>query len=124
MLRIQDVRNSDHRPFTPLYLLTGNESTDTQQGAYVQCGYFLPIPGLEKKLEIVGRVGGVSTLAGKQHGDWDYGGGLNYYIDGHRVKLQTDITKVTEAPISAPAYSMANVNDSILVWRVQLQVAF
>ena len=124
VLRILDVRNSDHRPFTPLYLLTGNESTDTQQGAYVQCGYFLPIPGLEKKLELVGRVGGVSTLAGRQEGNWDYGGGLNYYIDGHRVKLQTDVTKVTESAISNPAYSLANVNDSVFVWRVQLQVAF
>jgi len=124
VIRILDVRNADHLPFTPLWRLTQDGSTVTQHGAYVQCGYFLPIPGLEKKLEIVGRVGGVSTLSGDQEGTWDYGGGLNYYIDGHRVKLQTDVTKVSEAPISNSAYSLANVNDDVLVWRVQLQVAF
>jgi len=124
VIRIQDVRSADHAPYTPLFLLTSDDSTGVQHGAYLQCGYFLPIPGLENKLEVVGRIGGTSVLAGGQEGTWDYGGGLNYYIEGHKVKLQTDVTKVSEVPISSPGYSLANVNDDALIWRVQLQVAF
>ena len=33
-------------------------------GAYLQMGYFLPIAGLEDKLEAVVRVGGISVLNG------------------------------------------------------------
>jgi len=124
VIRIQDVRNATHFPFTPLYQLTGDDSTNVQHGAYVQCGYFLPIPGLERKLEAVARVEGVSTLAGGQEGTWMYTGGLNYYIQGNKVKLQTDVTKISEVPISSSSYGLANVNDDALIWRVQLQVAF
>jgi hypothetical protein len=124
VLRILDVRDGAHSPFTPLFLLTGDSSTNAQQGGYVQAGYFLPIPGFERKLEVVARVGGVSALSGGQEGTWDYAGGLNYYIDGHRVKLQTDITKVSESATSSGSYSLANVNDDALIWRLQFQVAF
>jgi hypothetical protein len=124
IVRIQDVTAADHAPFAPLFLATGDSSTNAAQGAYVQAGYFLPIPGWERKFELVTRIGGTSAIANGQEGQWDYAGGFNYYIDGHRIKLQTDVTKVTEAPISYPTYSLANVNDSALIWRVQLQVAF
>jgi hypothetical protein len=123
-IRLLDVRDAAHAPYTPLFLFTGDDQTRSLQGAYVQAGYFLPIPGFERKLEVVGRVGGVSTLSGGEEGTWDYGGGLNYYIDGHRVKLQTDVTKVSENAIASPNYSLANVNDDALIFRVQLQVAF
>ena len=49
---------------------------------------------------------------------------LNYYFEGHNVKLQTDVTKIYEVPISDSYASLANVNDDALIWRVQLQVAF
>jgi phosphate-selective porin OprO and OprP len=124
VLRLLDVRDADHAPYTPLFLLTGDDSTNAQHGGYVQAGYLLPIPGFERKIEVVGRVGGVSALSGGQEGTWDYGGGINYYIEGHRVKLQMDITKVSEAAFSNATYSLANVNDDALIWRVQLQVAF
>jgi hypothetical protein len=124
VIRLLDVRDGVDPPWTPLYQLTTDGSTNAQQGGYVQAGYFLPIPGLEKKLELVARIGGVSALAGGQEGAWEYAGGVNYYIQGHRVKLQMDVTKVTEAPISSATYSLANVNDDALIWRVQLQVAF
>jgi hypothetical protein len=124
VVRLLDVRDAERAPFTPLFLLTGDGSTNAQHGAYVQCGYFLPIPGFERKFEVVGRVGGVSALAGGQEGTWDYGGGLNYYIQGHKVKLQTDVVKVSENAISSGQYSLANVNDDALIFRVQLQVAF
>jgi hypothetical protein len=90
----------------------------------MQLGYLLPIPGLEDKIEAVARVGGISTLANGQEGTWEYGAGFNYYIEGNDVKLQTDVVKVSEAPISSGYSSLANVNDDVLVFRVQLQVAF
>ena len=85
----------------------------------------LPLPGaLSRKIEVVGRVGGVASVGPGSEGSWEYAGGLNYYIRGHAVKLQTDITKIYESTISSGTSSLANVNDDALIWRVQLQVAF
>lgn len=123
-LRLLDVRSSDHAPYTPLFLLTGEQSTTAQHGGYLQAGYLLPIPGLENKIELVSRVGGISALASGQEGSWEYAGGVNYYIDGNRVKLQADMVKIYELPTSSATYSYANVNDNPLIFRVQLQVAF
>ena len=124
VLRIVDPRRANRNPITPWTLLTGQDSTTVQHGAYLQVGYFLPIPSLDNKLEAVARVGGISTLASGQEGTWEYGAGLNYYIDGNNVKLQADMMKVTEAPISNPYTGLANVNDDVLLFRVQLQFAF
>jgi uncharacterized coiled-coil protein SlyX len=123
-LRLLDVTWGEHEPFAPLYAATGDGSTNAQHGGYVQAGYFLPIPGWEKRLEVVARVGGISALSGGQEGAWEYAGGLNYYIRGHNVKLQMDATKVSEAPVADSYTTLANVNDDALVFRVQLQVAF
>ncbi|MFQ5805664.1 MAG: porin [Phycisphaerae bacterium] len=124
ILRILDPRRAGRRPFTPWWLLTRQGDTTLMHGAYVQAGYFVPIPGLDKKLEAVARVGGISTLANGQEGAWEYAGGLNYYIAGNNVKLQADVTKITEVPISSSVSSLANVNDRPLIFRVQLQVKF
>lgn len=123
-LRMVDPRRAYRQPFTPFSLLTGEESTVAQHGGLLSVGYFLPIPGMEKKLEVVGRVGGISTLSEGQEGVWEYAVGMNYYIEGNNVKLQTDVTRVYEAPISSSYNSLANVNDDALIFRVQLQVAF
>jgi len=123
-LRIVDPRRAGRSPFTPWWLLTGQADTTTMHGGYLQVGYFLPIPGLENKLEGLARVGGMSTAANGRESAWEYAVGLNYYFNGHNAKLQTDLTKVTEAPISTDKGSLANVNDDALVWRVQLQVGF
>lgn len=122
-LQMVDPRHVGRTPFTPLALLTGEGETTTNQGAYVQTGYFLPIPGLEKKLELVARVGGVRTTAGDTEGVWTYAGGVNYYFQGNRVKLQTEVERVYEVPLSAGG-TFANANDDALVFRVQLQVWF
>jgi hypothetical protein len=103
---------------------SGSRADTVQHGAYVQAGYMLPIPGLENQIEWVARVGGVSTLARGQEGTWEYATGFNYYIKGHDVKLQFDMTKVSEVPISDSYSSLANVNDDALIFRVQLQLAF
>lgn len=124
ILRLVDPRRAWRQPFTAWWRMTGQDATTVQHGAYVQAGYFLPIPGMEKKLEVVARVGGVSALASRQEGSWEYSGGLNYYLKGDKVKLQTDLTRIYEVPINSTHYSLANVNDNALIWRVQLQVAF
>lgn len=125
ILRIQDVRRAGRTPYTPLWLLTGDDSTNVQHGAYVGAGYFLPIPGFEKRIEAVTRIGGISTLAGGQEGTWEYTGGINYYLaGGSKTKLQFDVTKVSEVPISNSASSLATVNDDALVFRVQMQMSF
>lgn len=123
-LRFIDIRQAWDRPFAPLWRLTGEESTTNSMGAYAQAGYFLPIPGMEKKLEAVARIGGMTTNIGGYEGSWEYAAGMNYYIKGHWLKLQTDLTKIYESPISASDESLPNVNDDALVWRVQLQVLF
>ena len=123
--RFVDVRRAWRAPFTPLWVLTSEEKTTAEHGAYLQLGYFLPIPGHEKKLEAVARVGGFAANAGPggYEGTWMYSGGVNYYFEGNKVKLQADVTKISEVPISANSW-LANVNDNALIWRVQLQVAF
>ena len=123
IVRIVDVRQAS-RPFAPLFILTADGSTTVMHGAYLQMGYFLPIPGHEKKIEAVARVGGISVLNGGQEGTWEYAAGLNYYIHGNSVKFQTDVTKISEVPISSSSNSLANVNDDALIWRIQLQFAF
>lgn len=124
VVRLVDVRRGDSRPFAPRYLLTGDGATVADQGAYVQAGYLLPLPGLEDRLEAVARVGGVSTLGGGQEGTWEYAGGLNYYLAGDAAKLQFDVTKISEAPRSSSPTGLANANDDALLFRVQLQLAF
>lgn len=124
IMRVVDPRRAGRQPFTPWWLLTRQGDTTVQHGAYLQVGYFLPIPGLDNKLEAVARVGGISALANGRDACWEYAGGLNYYIEGQNVKLQADITKVDEAPISSGYKSLANVNDDALIFRVQLQLTF
>jgi len=124
MVRFMDVKRAWRQPFTPLWLLTGEDGNPVNHGAYLQLGYFLPIPGLDKQLEVVARTGAISAMANGTEGAWEYGAGLNYYLQGNNVKLMTDVTKIDEAPTVSPYSSMANVNDDILMWRVQLQVAF
>jgi phosphate-selective porin OprO/OprP len=124
ILRMIDPRRAGRQPFASWWLMTRQGDTTVQHGAYLQMGYFLPVPGLERKLEAVARVGGISTLANGQEGAWEYAGGLNYFIHKDKVKLQADVTKVTEVPISSNGASLANVNDRPLIFRVQLQVKF
>lgn len=124
VVRIVDIRAAASAPYTPLFQLTGDDSTNVYHGGYLQCGYFLPIPGWERKFEVVGRVGGISAANGGREGTWEYAGGVNYYIEGHNVKLQCDVTKITELPTTGVDYSYANVNDSPLIFRVALQMSF
>ncbi len=97
--------------------LSGHGNATHQQGGYIQLGYIIP----KTKLEIVGRLGGVWD--NDDDHCWEYGAGLNYYIKGHDLKLQADVTRVSEVPISA-SRSNLELNDEITMIRVQLQAAF
>lgn len=119
-LRLIDPRRGD----APFALLTGQDSTVAQHGAVLSGGYFLPIPGLERQLELVARVGGMSALAEDREGTWEYAAGLNYFVEGESVKLQADVTRINQVPITSSYSSLANVNDDALIIRIQMQVAF
>jgi len=45
---------------------------------------------------------------------WEYAGGVNWYFRGDDVKLQADVTKVSEVPITSSPHTLANVNDDAL----------
>jgi hypothetical protein len=119
-VRITDVRTDT----APYFQLTGDDSTNTYYGGYLQMGYLLPIPGWEDKFEVVGRLEGIGGVDNASEGVWIYTAGFNYYIDKNNVKLQTDVTKLSAAPLSSSTYSLANVNDDALIWRVQLTMSF
>jgi hypothetical protein len=122
VLRLVNPRNE--HPLAPWTQLTGWRNTTAQHGAYVQCGYMLPIPGLQRKLELVARVGGISARANGVEGTWEYVGGVNWYFRGDDVKLQVDVTKVSEVPFTSSPHSLANVNDDAFIFRAQFQLAF
>jgi len=102
----------------PWLLATGSDDTVHQQGAYVQAGYFI----VPEKLEVVARLGGVWDI--DEDSTWEYAGGVNYYLKGHNLKLQADVTKITELPVTSRNANFINQNDDILMWRIQLQAAF
>ena len=77
IIRMVDPRRAGRRPYSAWWLATNQGETTVQQGAYLQLGYFLPIPGLENKLEAVTRIGAISALANGQEGSWEYSAGMN-----------------------------------------------
>ncbi len=123
-VRFLDPRRAGRRPFTPYWLLTREGDTTSFYGGYLQVGYFLPIPGLERRLELAARVEGVGGIDPGNEGCWMYTAGVNYFFHGRNVKLQFDISRIEEAPISSSVYGIANVNDQAILARMQLQVAF
>lgn len=91
-------------------------------GWFAQVGWLVPkIP-----LEIVGRYGFVRNIRGADRSAivWrdEVGGGLNYYIYGHWLKLQLDYFRLYGAD-QGPSYASAarHGNDRM---RLQLQVSF
>ncbi len=113
-LRMIDVKNNT----APLALLSRRDATRHQQGGYVQAGYFI----VPEKLEAVARVGGVWDIEGDNV--WEFAGGMNYYIRGHNLKIQADVTSISELPVRSGAANFYNINDDIVMFRMQLQAAF
>jgi len=123
-VRMLDPRRAGRRPFTPFWLMTREGDDSNFYGGYLQVGYFLPIPGFEKKIEAVARVEGLGGVDPGDEGVWMWTAGVNYFIEGSRVKLQADVSRISEVPITSNTYGLANVNDEALIWRVQLAFAF
>jgi hypothetical protein len=97
---------------------TGKSDATHQQGGYIQTGYFV----IPKKVEAVARLGGVWDNDGDDV--WEYAFGLNYYPwRTHNFALQTDFTRIAEAP-SRSASANWSTNDEINMLRVQLVLAF
>lgn len=104
--------------FSPWFAGTGKGGTIHQQGGYWQAGYFV----VPQKVELVARLGGIWDFGGD--GMWEYAGGVNYYIRGHNLKLQADITSINEVPVRASRLDFLNQNDDIVMFRLQLQASF
>lgn len=119
-----DVRRAGRRPFAPYWLATRSGGDDNFYGGYVQMGYMLPIPGFENKIEIAGRIEGLGGVDPGNQGIWMYTAGVNYFIKGADIKLQADISRIHESPLSSSVIGVGNVNDSALLARVQLSFAF
>jgi phosphate-selective porin OprO and OprP len=102
---------------------SGHGDSSHQQGGYVQAGYFL----VPQKLELAARMGGIWDFNGNN--TWEYEAGVNYYIRGHNLKLQADVSRIYELPLgggSAPSSRMnwTNQNDDLTLFQVQLQASF
>ena len=103
---------------SPWFTNTGNNGNSHQQGGYWQAGYFI----VPQKVELAARLGGVWDFNGD--GVWEYAGGVNYYIHGHNLKLQADVTRINEAPVRSSGREFMNQNDDMTLFRVQLQASF
>jgi len=121
-LRIVDVSNGNinSRLVAPYFRMTGDNDTSHQQGAQVQAGYFI----VPKKLEAIARVGAVWDIGPGSEGSWEYAAGMNWYINGHANKLQFDVTKINELPTVSGGANFMDINDDILLWRLQWQILF
>lgn len=99
-------------------LLTGRSGSMHCQGGYVEAGYFI----VPKKVELAARLGGIWDSNGDN--TWEYTFGANYYPYGsHNVKLQADVTRIEEAPLSSTNGGWLQ-NDEITMIRLALQAAF
>lgn len=112
------LRMTDTHPGTAWALGSGQDDSSHQQGGYVQAGYFI----IPQKLELAGRVGGIWDTNGNNV--WEYEGGVNYYIRGNNLKLQADVTKIYELPLSSNRMDWANQNDDVVLFQLQLQASF
>lgn len=73
-----------------LKVLTGNLKLD-DVGYYGQAGYFV----LPKKFEVVTRAAQIFR-EGPDNNAYEFGAGLNWYIHGNGVKLQTDFSRLLD----------------------------
>ncbi len=112
----QSIGSDDE--FSAWELRTGRGDSRHQQGGYVQAGYFV----IPKRLELAARVGGVWDNDGDDA--WELGVGVNYFPWGtYNVMLQTDFTRMAEAPSTSPHANWSQ-NDEISMVRVQMQIKF
>lgn len=76
--------------FRKIKVTPGNFTLD-DFGYYAQAGYFV----VPKKLEFVAR-GAQIFREGPDNNAYEFAGGLNWYIEGKKVKLQTDFSRLLD----------------------------
>ena len=113
------VRSVDgEAEFSDWERMTGRNDAMHQQGGHDQAGYFV----IPKRVELVARVGGVWDNDGDDV--WEVAVGANYFPWGtYNVLLQTDFTRMAEAPSSSSSAYLTQ-NDEVNMVRVQLLVKF
>ncbi len=76
-------------------ITTGNFTLD-DFGYLMQAGYFV----VPKKFEVVGRAAQIFR-EGPDNDAYEFAGGLNWYIHGNNVKLQTDVSRLLDFDATA-----------------------
>jgi hypothetical protein len=94
------------------------DSSFFQNAYYGQIGYFI----IPRRLELVGRAGLLYTEGYPNIGEV-YTVGANYYVYGHNLKIQSDLTYSPEAPFTDSATGLLQ-NTHDLIFRLQLQAKF
>ncbi|QDT64136.1 Phosphate-selective porin O and P [Calycomorphotria hydatis] len=87
-----------------------------QHGFVVGGGYFI----LPKELEVAARYSVVYGDFGTGH---EYAGGVNWYIYGHDLKVQFDVTQLVQNPGQSSGPGFRAGDDGVMI-RAQVQVAF
>jgi hypothetical protein len=100
------------------YGLATGKSSFFELGYYGQAGYMLT-----KQLELVGRAGQFVTEGSSSRME-EYALGLNYYLFGHNLKLQADMTYIPNAAAYTSSVMGSAVNTQDLIFRTQLQLKF
>ncbi|MCP4364938.1 MAG: hypothetical protein GY800_06515 [Planctomycetes bacterium] len=93
--------------------------TNRGYGYTVQAGYFVPVSYLQKHLEFAGRYSffDPNTNVNKDS-EREIGGGVNWFFNGHKNKLQADVTSITRKQGSGED------DEDDLEFRTQYQLAF
>ncbi|QDT36355.1 porin [Stratiformator vulcanicus] len=87
-----------------------------QHGFMAGGGYFL----IPEKLEAVARM---SAIYGEFGSAYAYAAGLNYYVRGHDLKFQFDVTQLVDNPAQNGGPNLRAGDDGVLI-RSQVQLAF
>jgi hypothetical protein len=96
-----------------------SNSSVFEAGYYGQVGYFI----IPKRLELVGRAGELLTEGLPNRSEF-YSLGANYYLFGHNVKFQGDVTYIPNEAAYTDAASDVLINKQSLTTRLQFQVKF
>lgn len=92
-------------------------------GTYAQLGYFI----VPKKVEVAGRystvIGNSSTLGGNFHSGDEVAGTFNYYVRGHNLKFQFDVSHYNGAVIGSSSGQFL-AGDEGWLFRTQVQIYY
>ena len=107
-----------------LYDFAGADVDDLfDWGYYVQLGRFI----VPKKLEVAGRystvIGDSGTLGGSEHSGDEVAGTINWYIRGHNLKFQFDVSHYNGAVLSSGSGNF-RAGDEGFLFRSQIQVYY